>query len=722
MQKKQIIELSVLATGLLWATSLFAQCPTLVWSDEFDGTSVNEANWGYQIGGSGWGNNESQYYRPENATVSDGTLKITAKQEEFGGMQYTSTRMRSINKADFIYGRFEARIKMSYGRGIWPAFWMMPTDDVYGGWPRSGEIDIMENLGHERDKTHGTIHYGLNGHNYVGNSFRLFGGKKFSDDFHVFAVEKEPNEIRWYVDDILYMVQTPDTIAPEFWPFEERYHFILNLAVGGNWPGYPDETTTFPQVLEVDYVRVYDMSSPSINGERNLPAEASGKVYHVSNAPEGSTFSWSVPEGATITSGRHTDSITVDWGLTGGEVKAYISNACGRQQKTIEVYVAEPVYYDFSLENFDDTTNVTVASMNGTLTEIANPDTSGVNGSALCGEYVRNGGSQYDTLVYDTASIQDASDYANGTRKFTIDVYTTAPPGSSILLQLEDNRVAGGNNYPAGRHSRYEVFTTVQNAWERLEIPFLDRPDGNTGDTAVNRLVILFQANSFSGDTWIFDNLDSYTTALPPAPTAPGNLTAVAEDGTRVNLSWTDLANNESGFEIERAEDGANFSRIAMTAADVTDYADSGLTPATTYTYRIRAYNAGGNSAYTATAEAVTVSSTTMHVSNVVIGVRRADRGLRYGLARITVLDNFGSPVSNATVSGDFSGDFTGSGSGVTDANGVVIISTESIAGGKVTHNFCVNDVTHDSLSYEASDNVMNCYDGKLTKTIRGFP
>lgn len=517
MLQKCLTLLAFLCSNLI----AIAQCPTLVWSDEFDGDGVNAEHWSFQIGASGWGNNEWQYYRPENATVGDGTLKITAKREGYEGASFTSTRMRTINKADFTYGRFEARIKMTYGQGIWPAFWMMPTDDVYGGWPKSGEIDIMENLGYERDRTHGTIHFGQNGHQYSGSSFQLVGGARFSDGFHVFAVEKEPNEIRWYVDDVLYMVQTADGIAPEFWPFEERYHFILNVAVGGNWPGYPDDTTVFPQVLEVDYVRVYDMGFPSIGGPRIVSNRASDKVYRLDNVPEHATIEWSLPPGARITKGKGTSSITVLWGDHSGAVTAAVTSPCGTTYETLDVVVKKPVAYQFSFENFDDSNSVTLIQTSGSLTQTANPDTGGINTSAQVGSYVRNAGAQYDVMVFNTTTIPDAAAYANGTLKIFMDVYTTAPAGTEVLLQVEDPSKATGTNYPEGRHSRYQVFTTIQNGWERLEFNAIDQPDGSVDPTKVTAMVLLFAPNSNTGDTWLFDNFDSYRTLPIPQSRRP---------------------------------------------------------------------------------------------------------------------------------------------------------------------------------------------------------
>ncbi|MCH8567725.1 MAG: family 16 glycosylhydrolase [Balneolales bacterium] len=249
----------------------------LVWSDDFEGNELDLTKWSYQYGTgaseglSGWGNAELQYYtdRPQNIFVQNGMLHIVAREESFGGMDYTSARIRSINQGDWRYGRFEARAKMPEGQGMWPAIWMMPTDGVYGRWPASGEIDIMELVGHEPNILHGTIHYGPP-HTFSGGSYTLPSGN-FSDNFHTFAVEWENGEIRWYIDDILYHTETDWFSQGQGFPapFDQRFHFLLNLAVGGNWPGDPDETTVFPQQMVVDYVRVYQ--NPNAEARVSMP-------------------------------------------------------------------------------------------------------------------------------------------------------------------------------------------------------------------------------------------------------------------------------------------------------------------------------------------------------------------------------------------------------------------------------------------------------------------
>lgn len=263
---------TALTIALLGSQASVAQTPA--WSDEFDGTTIDPANWVHMIGNGsgGWGNNELEYYtdRPENSYVSGGYLHIVAREESYAGYHYTSARMNSQNRQDFLYGRIEVRLKMPTGGGIWPAVWMMPTDSVYGGWAASGEIDIMESI-NQATTAYGTLHYGGSWPNNASSGGSFSNGTDFSQDFHVFRLDWGPDEMRWYVDGIWYHTETSATwysdAAPgnPRAPFDEYFYFLMNVAVGGNWPGCTDPsciTATFPQEMVIDWVRVYDLSDP----------------------------------------------------------------------------------------------------------------------------------------------------------------------------------------------------------------------------------------------------------------------------------------------------------------------------------------------------------------------------------------------------------------------------------------------------------------------------
>jgi beta-glucanase (GH16 family) len=241
----------------------------LVWSDEFNGRNgarVDSSKWVAETGGGGWGNDELEYYtsRPQNVSQENGKLVIKVLQEKYSGAggvtrNYTSARLKTLGKFSQTYGRFEARIKIPRGQGIWPAFWMLGNDIEKPGWPGCGEIDIMENIGKEPALVHGTIHGpGYSGANGIGAAYALPDDQRFADDFHVFAVEWEPNAIRFYVDDHLYATRIPtDLPQGTKWVYDHPFFLLLNVAVGGGWPGNPDPTTVFPQTMLVDYVRVY---------------------------------------------------------------------------------------------------------------------------------------------------------------------------------------------------------------------------------------------------------------------------------------------------------------------------------------------------------------------------------------------------------------------------------------------------------------------------------
>lgn len=254
---------------LLSAALAHAEAPAgwkPVWSDEFNGKEIDFSKWAVEENGHGGGNGEMQYYvdRPENLRIEDGHLVIEARKQKFNAAgvekEYTSGRLRTKRRASWLYGRFEIRAKLPTGRGIWPAIWMLPEKEAYGGWASSGEIDIMEMVGHEPAKVHGTLHHGASWPKNVhtGAPFELKSGT-FADDFHVFAIEWEKGEIRWYVDGQLYQTQTKWSSEGGAYPapFNQPFHLVLNLAVGGGWPGPPDEKTVFPQRMTVDWVRVY---------------------------------------------------------------------------------------------------------------------------------------------------------------------------------------------------------------------------------------------------------------------------------------------------------------------------------------------------------------------------------------------------------------------------------------------------------------------------------
>jgi len=356
LKHKPMKNFTLSITLLFLSFTLTAQCWNLVWEDEFSGNSLDATKWSYQTGDGGWGNNELQHYtdRTDNVSVVGGTLEIIAKEEFFGTSNYTSGRIRSIDKGDWTYGKMEASIKVPSGQGIWPAFWMMPTNSTYGIWPSSGEIDIMEVLGHQTGITYGTAHYG-NSFSDKGSSTGSFntGGSLLSDAFNTYTVEWGPTQIKWFINGFNFhtMNDTDADFNTYAWPFNHDFHFILNVAVGGNWPGSPDATTVFPAKMEVDWVRAYQgLADIQIDGEDLVEPTTTGSTYKMPTVT-GMTYNWTVPNGSNIVSGQNTSEINVNWGTTSGDVSVDITDGCSTETSVLPVTVSANLWDNYNFES-----------------------------------------------------------------------------------------------------------------------------------------------------------------------------------------------------------------------------------------------------------------------------------------------------------------------------------------------------------------------------------
>ncbi len=695
-----------LMTGTAWAQS--CQSPTPVWADEFDGNSLDTSRWEAQIGDGcdqslcGWGNSELQFYKAENATVSNGTLKITAKRERNRGSRYTSARLRTANMTNggqWTNGRFEARIKIPDGQGMWPAFWMLPTDpDV--GWPVSGEIDIMESTGAHPESVFGTLHFGepYPNNQQTGQAIRKMPDT-WADDFHVYAVEWTPFEMKWYVDDILYSTKTPaDMSDSAFWTFENyQYHFLLNVAVGGTLGGDVDDSA-LPQVMEVDYVRVYDFGQPALSGPHITAPNDAATYSVVSENGTNSTYSWNASTGE---SGNGSD-FTVNWGDTSGTVTTTVNNSCGSFDLSMDVHVLPVTVKESVLDDYEGGGSLTYTGMDGTLSSpVSNPDPDAVNNSGSVGEYVRNSSAQYDVIAGDTTVIPDASVFLTGDKVFYMDVYTAAPVGTEILVQLEDNSTSTPTNYPAGRHSKYVAYTEVQNGWQRLRFDFQERIDGATADNDVSSVLVLIDPNSFNGDTYYLDNFDIYGPDTGgPVNSAPS--AAFSDICTDLNCDFTDGSSDSDGSVVSWSWDfgdgnsssGQNpshsYSSAGTYSVSLTVTDDDGATDTVSGDVTVTDGNSGG--------DPVSIS-----VSSVETGTQGAGKGQKIGTATVTITDDLGNPVSGASVSGDFSGTWNESASGTTGSDGTVSFQTSSPSGGKVNVSFCVSSLSgalpHDTAS-----------------------
>lgn len=333
----------------------------LVWSDEFNGSSVDAVNWTFEVGNGsgGWGNNERQYYtgRTNNAFVSGGVLRIIARQENFGGFPYTSARMKSQGKFSKQYGRIEFRTKLPPGVGCWPANWMMPETSAYGGWAASGEIDVMESRGSDLTKVEGTIHYGGSWPNntYSGASYTL-PNNGLTTDFHTYMIEWNTNSLKWFVDGVLYQTQTNwfTTGFPYPAPFDQPFYLIMNLAIGGNYLGNPSDAainagTPFPVEMQVDYVRVYDYVPGPPTTPTGLAVSPGSGMAHVTWNYAGESGTSYLVKRATGSGGPYTTVATVpgneytDNGLPNCSTYFYVvaaTNALGASDNSTEASVS----------------------------------------------------------------------------------------------------------------------------------------------------------------------------------------------------------------------------------------------------------------------------------------------------------------------------------------------------------------------------------------------
>jgi beta-glucanase (GH16 family) len=335
----QVVVLSIVAMMLpRLPNGLIAQQRYLVWSDEFIGPSIDTSQWQFDRGST---NDNIQYYtsRIENAQISGGILQIIARKESYAGFSYTSALLQTRNAVSWRYGRIEARIKVPGTPGFVPAFWMMPEDGMYGWWPGSGEIDIMEYPTTQGGMIYGTLH--AQAYNYstgLGSTFTITDAET---TFHTYAVEWTPEQIDFFVDQNKYFTVTNDHTGHQKWPFDQPFYLIINLAVGGAWVGAPTQNTVFPATMEVDYVRVYQMLNDiGISGKDYVALAAQGVTYSVPQIA-GGAYAWTVPSTAQIVAGQHTSTITVDWGTAGGDVSAITTITSGSDTSHYLVTVSD---------------------------------------------------------------------------------------------------------------------------------------------------------------------------------------------------------------------------------------------------------------------------------------------------------------------------------------------------------------------------------------------
>jgi beta-glucanase (GH16 family) len=355
---------AVLALAAAGATALVARAPsahaaTLTWADDFTGpagSAPDGGKWGHDVGGGGWGNQELEYYTTSTSNAAldgNGHLVITARRENpagygcwYGSCQYTSARLLTSGKFTQAYGRFEASIKIPRGQGMWPAFWMLGDNIGSVGWPKSGEIDVMENIGREPGTNHGSLHGpGYSGGNSLTGSYTLPGGAALADNFHTYTIDWAPDSVTFYVDGIQYERRTSADTHGNPWVFNHPFFILLNVAVGGTWPGSPDGSTSFPQQMVVDYVHVYSAAGGGggsatgpITGYGNKCVDvagantANGTPVQLWDCNGTGAQRWTVGTDGTIRALGKCMDVTAGSTANGAKVQLYDCNGTGAQQ------------------------------------------------------------------------------------------------------------------------------------------------------------------------------------------------------------------------------------------------------------------------------------------------------------------------------------------------------------------------------------------------------
>ena len=569
-----------------------AQCNQLVWGDEFNTIALDTTKWKVIVGDGcptlcGFGNAELQNYRAQNLAVTGGNLIISTRFETTtapsgGTYQYSSGKIESkvagLGKLQtFRYGRIEARMQLPSAGGIWPAFWMLADPS---NWPYTGEIDIMEAKHKNPTSMTGTAIGDAGGGNPYFASRTYSAGVDLSTGFHIYALEWGPDVLRFYVDGNLYNTVTPQTAAGAF-PFNDnQFYLILNAAVGGpgsGYTGYIQPTPgDYPTQTLVDYVRIYKGTyNYAVVGDGAVYQNEQYKNYRI-DAIVGATYAWSVPAGATVVSGQGTNTISVNWGTTPGNVAVTVTTSgCTTNVYTKAVTMSpalalEKVYEDFQTNRF-----LTYGTRTGVLTQaVANPGSAAPNPSTAVGKYVRNAAETYDVLYVQGLDVGNANDFAQGRKKVYVDVYSTAPVGSRVTMQFENGAVTTSTNFPLGRHSAYKAFTTKQNAWETLEFDYEKTIDAGTNIFAINNVAFLFEPGLNTANTFYFDNVLVKTMPVPPVVATDifenyDGTSRISYDAAITNGTYTAGVANPSATGVNTSAHAAKYVRNSTQTYDV---------------------------------------------------------------------------------------------------------------------------------------------------------
>ncbi|WP_439881722.1 family 16 glycosylhydrolase [Pontibacter sp. MBLB2868] len=571
----------------------------LVWNDEFEGEGApNPAYWSYDLGTGqgGWGNNEVQSYTSQSSNVrrSNGLLVIEAN--KINGA-WTSARIKTQGKYNFTYGRIEYRAKLPKGSGTWPALWMLGESINTKGWPACGEIDVMEHVARDPGKIHATLHTPSSYGNTVNTNSTLVSD--YADNFHVYAAEWTPEAIKFFVDNNLFYTYTPVNKDAATWPFNDPQFIIINLAMGGGFGSDPryetngqkngiDPALTTAR-FEVDYVRVYQgFKEFKLSGPTTVTPDAQNLIFKASQVT-GATYTWEVPEGATVTSGAGSSEIKVKWGQKEGAVRVHMELNGQVYQQTLNVNVTQtPEGEVFLIEDFSSGSTAKLSSSGGNF--VLNE----ANG-ALKVDYQITNPNALPQIVYTLTEPLNMSGYP----VFAATIKTKNESGTVILrFDLKD---AAGNT--TGTSKVFTLTPLIDDG--EFYTYFFDYStlfgtgSGQIDGTKVKQIRLLVDYGIFgspgSDSFWI----DQFFVLkrLPTTPNRPSHL-SLTKTTTTVKLNWQDNAANETNFKIYRARSqNGPFEELMTVSANTREYTDP-VSPEGGYVYKVQAVNGDGTSGF----------------------------------------------------------------------------------------------------------------------------
>ncbi|MEJ8801505.1 family 16 glycosylhydrolase [Pontibacter sp. H249] len=599
-----ILYKAITALTLLLCSSLplLAQSTSfneLVWHDEFAGEGAPDPTyWSYDLGNGqgGWGNNEVQSYTNNSSNVrrSGGNLVIEANKNNGA---WTSARIKTQGKYNFTYGRVEFRAKLPKGAGTWPALWMLGESITTKGWPACGEIDVMEHIGRDPGKVHSTLHTPSSSGNSVNSNSIMVSD--YGDNFHMYAAEWTPESIKFYVDNTLFYTYAPVNKDAATWPFNDPQFIIINLAMGGNWGsdtryetnglknGIDPALTTAR--YEVDYVRVYQtFSDLKLTGPASVNPGSQNLTFKASNVT-GATYTWTVPSGATITSGAGTSEIKVNWGTTAGKVKVQMNLNGQIYQQELNVNTTQtPVGEAFLIEDFNTLPTAKLNSSGGTF------DFSHENNALKVSYQVTNPGS-LPQIIYTLTEPLNMSGYP-----VLATTLKTRNESENVLLRIDLIDEAGKTT---GTNTVFTLTPLIDDN-ELYTYHFDYRNLFGTGSgqidgTKVKKIRILVNygiLGSAGNDVFWIDQFKVLQNT-PAAPNRPSHL-KLTKATNSVTLNWQDNASNEESTKIFRSQSqNGPFTEVASVAANTREYTDA-VIPENGYVYKVQSVNSSGTSTF----------------------------------------------------------------------------------------------------------------------------